>query len=127
MASLISYAQAFERNLVVGATVSRSDTTPDGYDINDDINSDAASSMSPRDNLIQPTEEDDNSHRAVDDDSKLSNGIPAMSSSLDDAHTRGNNDRRAVTARRLISFVDYSQFCMFSHKTSHKPAKTIQL
>ena len=62
MASLISYAQTFERNLVVGATVSRTDTTPDGYDINDDINNDAASSMSPRDDLIQPTEEDDNSH-----------------------------------------------------------------
>ena len=123
MASLISYAQTFERNLVVGATVSRSDTTPDGYDINDDINSDAASSMSPRDDLIQPTEEDDNSHRAVDNVSKLSNGIPAMSSSLDDAHTRDNNDRTAVATRRLISFVDYSQFCMFSHKTSRKPAK----
>ena len=123
MASLISYAQTFERNLVVGATVSRSDTTPDGYDINDDINSDAASSMSPRDDLIQPTEEDDNSHRAVDNVSKLSNGIPAMSSSLDDAHTRDHNDRTAVATRRLISFVDYSQFCMFSHKTSRKPAK----
>ena len=73
--------------------------------------------------FLHPTEEDDNLHRAVDDVSKLSNGIPAMSSSLDEAHTRDNNDRTAVATRRLISFVDYSQFCMFSHKTSHKPAK----
>ena len=127
MATVISYAQTFERNLVVCATVSRSDTTPDGYDINDDKNSDTASSMSPRDGLKQPTEEDDNTHRAVGDDSKLSNGIPAISSTLDDAHTYDNNDRRAVATRWLISFVDYSQFVCFLIRHHIKLPKVIHL
>ena len=80
--------------------------------------------INPNDDLIQPTKEDDSSHSAVDVD--LSNGTPAMNSStLDtaDRPTRVNNDRKAVATRRLISFGDYSQFCMFSRKTSHKPAK----
>ena len=80
-------------------------------------------STSHLDNLVQPSEEDVSSHRAVDVDSKLSNGTPAMSSTLNDTNTRDNNDRKAVATRRLISFVDYSQFCMFSRETSHKPAR----
>ena len=122
MASLISYARAFERNLVVGAAVSRSDTTPDGYDINDDKNSDKASSTPLRDDPTQLTEEDDSSQRAVDVDSELSYGTPTMSSTLDAAHTSDNNDRKTISTRRLISFVDYSQFCMFSHNNSHASA-----
>ena len=82
--------------------------------------------MSPRDDLIQPTE-DDNTHRAVGDDSKLSNGIPAVSSTLDDAHTRDNNDRTAVATRRLVSFVDYSQFVCFLIRHHTNLPKIIQL
>ena len=120
--TLISYARAFERNLVVDAVVSRRDTTSDGYDTNDDKNSDKASSTSLRDDHTQLTEEDDSSQRAVDVDSELSNRTPAMSSTLDTAHTSDNNVRKKISTRMLISFVDYSQCCMFSHKNSHKPA-----
>ena len=87
MATLISYARAFERNLVVGAVVSRRDTTSDGYDINDDKNSEKASSTPLRDDPTQLTEEDDSSQRAVDVDSELSNSTPTMSSTLDAAHS----------------------------------------
>ena len=46
MATLINYAQAFECNLKVGPTVCHSDTTPGGYDINDDTNGDIAPTVS---------------------------------------------------------------------------------
>ena len=122
MATVISYARAFERNLVVGHAVSLSDTTPDSTDIKDDKHTDNAPTILLKDDLIQPTEEDDSSHRAVDVNSNLSDSTPVMNGTLDDADTHVNNDRKAVAARRLISFVDYSQFCMFSHKTSHESA-----
>ena len=95
--------------------------TPDSNDINDNKHSDNAPTTLLRDDLIQPTE-DDSSHRAIDVDSNLSDSTPVISNTLDDADTHVNNDRKAVSTRRLISFVDYSQFCMFSHKTSHETA-----
>ena len=38
MATLVNYARAFQRNSAEGDAVSHSDTTPDGYDINDNTN-----------------------------------------------------------------------------------------
>ena len=78
VATLINYARAFESNLVVGAVVTMSDRTPDS---NDDKYGDNIPTTLLRDNLVQPSEEDDSSHRAVDVDSKLSSGTPAMSTS----------------------------------------------
>ena len=69
-------------------------------------------------NALDTTHTPDNNDKNIVSTSRSCAVTSEKSSVLDITHTPDNSNRRTVSLRRQISFVDDSQFCMFSNKTS---------
>ena len=69
-------------------------------------------------NALDTTHTPDNNDKNIVSASRSCAVTSEKSSVLDVTHTPDNSNRRTVSLRRQISFVDDSQFCMFSNKTS---------
>ena len=91
--------------------------TPDNSDNN--TVSTMLSTVTPEmNNALDTTHSPDNNDKNIVSTSRSCAVISEKSSVLDITHAPDNSNRRTVSLRRQINFVDDSQFCMFSNKTS---------
>ena len=91
--------------------------TPDNSD-NNTVSTTVSTVTPEMNNALDTTHTPDNNDNNIVSTSRSCAVTSEKSSVLDITHTPDNSDRRTVSPKRQISFVDYSQLCMFSNMTS---------
>ena len=91
--------------------------TPDNSD-NNTVSTTLSTVTPEMNNALDTTHTPDNNDKNTVSASRSCAVTSEKSSVIDVTHTPDNSNRRTVSLRRQISFVDDSQFCMFSNKTS---------